>query len=67
MAEDLRGLQTELQTMKQQLLQAVAALREDVARIDSTTRETCSKVQYLCDHLLGEADQKNLRLATGKR
>ena len=47
MAQDLTGLQGELSVMKQELLTAVAELREDVARIDATTRETDRKVQHL--------------------
>ena len=67
MAEDLSGLQTELSAMKREILDAMADLRQDLARVEATTSETGVKVQYLCDHLLGEADQIALRRAAGKR
>jgi hypothetical protein len=70
MTQDMSG-QGELQAVKREILAAVAELgtelRADIARIDATTSETAQKVQYLCDHLLGDSDKKELRRAAGGR
>ena len=88
MAQDFGGLQTELQTMKQELLDSIVDVRkyvervenrlervderverveQHVERIDTRTQETDRKVQYLCDHLLGDLDRAELRRAGGQR
>ena len=64
MNEDLAGLRTEVQSMRQEILNAVAELRTEFR---NDLSEVNRKLQYLCDHLLGEADQKELKRAGSRR
>jgi len=74
MAQDLGGLQAELHTMKQELLDAVAGvagsvvgLRKDFERIEAALREVDRKVQYMSDELLGRDDHAVLRRAAASK
>jgi hypothetical protein len=71
MAQDMTGLQAELSAMKQELLSAVAGVAGSVAELQAEFRSEIAsldkKIQYLCDHLLGDADKKELRRAVGGR
>jgi hypothetical protein len=58
MAQDFEGLQAEMRAMKLEILNAVKA---STAELRKELREIDQKVQYLCDHLLGEQDRRELK------
>jgi len=69
MAQDLSGLQAELQTIKGILgeMRGEMVTKRDLAELNETVAGIDKKVQYLSDALLGDTDHKILRVASSKR